>query len=100
MRGTFPGPICQRVEHYEMQTILVVDDMAIFREPLAACLKHEGYATVCAANGKEALTAVVRKRPDLILLDLAMPVMDGLTFLRHLRGNPATSALPVILLTG
>src|SRR5687768_10480777 len=83
-----------------MHTILVVDDSAIIREPLAASLNLAGYATVCAANVKEALIAVVRQRPALIVVDLAMPGMDGLTFLRHLRGNAATSGLPVIVLTG
>lgn len=82
-----------------MPTILVVDDMPIFREPIAATLRQEGFKTACAANGQEALDAVAAAPPDLILLDLGMPVMDGLTFLKALRQNPATRGLRVIILT-
>ncbi|MEE9211520.1 MAG: HDOD domain-containing protein [Phycisphaeraceae bacterium] len=82
-----------------MSTILVVDDMAVFREPIAASLRLAGYETVCAADGKVALAVVREQRIDLILLDMAMPEMDGLTFLRALRGDPQHRRLPVILLT-
>jgi CheY-like chemotaxis protein len=72
-----------------VSSILVVDDVALFREPLAASLRLAGYETTCAGNGQEALAAVRAKRPDLILLDLAMPVMDGLSFLKALRAGGA-----------
>lgn len=82
-----------------MKTVLVVDDMAIFRDPIGACLRAAGYRPVYACNGAEAISVVQGENPALILLDLAMPVMDGLSFLRVLRTKPATAALPVILLT-
>ena len=82
-----------------MSTILIVDDLAVFREPVAAALRLMGYETICAANGYEALMAVHNHRPDLVLLDLAMPVFDGLAFLRELRSEPKHANLPVILLT-
>jgi len=82
-----------------MKTILVVDDMAVFREPIAASLNHQGYETLGAANGREAMQMVHQNRPDLILLDVAMPVMNGLDFLRNLRQDPKFKDLPVILLT-
>jgi CheY-like chemotaxis protein len=82
-----------------MSTILVVDDMAIFRDPLAASLRLAGYQTQCAENGREALARVAAGRPDLILLDLAMPVLDGLGFLRALRADAANARIPVIVLT-
>ncbi|MGQ9652022.1 MAG: HDOD domain-containing protein [Phycisphaerae bacterium] len=82
-----------------MSTILVVDDMPIFREPIAATLRQEGYVTRCAQNGMEALTMIRQEPPDLILLDIAMPVMDGLSCLRQLRGDPRTRGIPVIMLT-
>lgn len=82
-----------------MKRILVVDDMPIFREPIAASLRREGYETVCASNGKEALQEVERQRPDLILLDLAMPVMDGIACLKVLRQNPANKDIPVLILS-
>ena len=82
-----------------MATILVVDDMPIFRDPIAASLRLAGHKTHCAANGQEALDAVRRYRPDLVLLDVAMPVMDGITCLRALRADPEVGKTPVILLT-
>src|SRR3954447_18911488 len=68
-----------------MTFILIADDHPIAREPLARLLKHEGYETACAANGLEALEVLRERRPDLILLDMMMPKMGGLAFLRALR---------------
>jgi CheY-like chemotaxis protein len=82
-----------------MPTILVVDDAAICREPIAASLRAAGYRTLCAGNGQEALWIVEQQRPDLVLLDIAMPVMDGIATLRKIRENPALASLPVIMLT-
>ncbi|HEX8323813.1 MAG TPA: HDOD domain-containing protein [Tepidisphaeraceae bacterium] len=82
-----------------MKTILVVDDMAIFRDPIAASLRLAGYQTITAADGEEALRITRSQRPDLVLLDASMPKMDGLTFLRHLRADPSVAATRVILLT-
>jgi two-component system phosphate regulon response regulator PhoB len=78
-----------------------VDDMPIFRDPIAASLRLAGYGTVCAANGRDALVAARSARPAAILLDVAMPVMDGISFLRALRAEPdaALAKTPVILLT-
>ena len=82
-----------------MSTILVVDDMPIFRDPIAASLRLAGFGTVCAANGREALVAAKANRPDVILLDIAMPVMDGIACLRALRADAELAKTPVILLT-
>ena len=84
-----------------MSKILVVDDMAVIREPIAAALRSNGYEAICAGDGKEAL-ALVRQSPppDLIVLDLSMPGMDGMAVLQALRNDPATLKTPVILLTG
>jgi CheY-like chemotaxis protein/HD-like signal output (HDOD) protein len=82
-----------------MKIILVVDDNAICREPIAATLRLKGYQTLEAANGQEALQLAKDHRPDLILLDLTMPVMDGLTCLGELRSGPTTTQIPVIMLT-
>ena len=83
-----------------MCTILVVDDHPVTREPLARLLRYEGFETACAANGVEALASVGASRPDLILLDVMMPKMNGVEFLDALRRNPAAGAIPVIALTG
>jgi CheY-like chemotaxis protein len=81
------------------RTILVVDDTALFRDPLAASLRTAGYDAVCAANGEEALAAVAARRPDLILLDMSMPVMDGAGFLRALRARGDDGRIPVVVLS-
>jgi CheY-like chemotaxis protein len=82
-----------------MSLVMVIDDMAIVREPIAASLREQGYRTVCAAEGREALATVRAETPDLILLDLSMPGMDGMDVLRAFRRENATARTPVILLT-
>ncbi|HZZ45210.1 MAG TPA: response regulator [Tepidisphaeraceae bacterium] len=79
--------------------ILVVDDTASAREPLARLLRLSGYATTCAGDGLEALTVMERRTPDLVLLDLMMPNVDGLSFLRQIRNDPRFARVPVILIT-
>jgi CheY-like chemotaxis protein len=63
-------------------TVLVADDMSIVREPIAASLRAAGYVVVAAADGKEAVELIQSHRPRLILLDLNMPVLDGLGVMR------------------
>jgi CheY-like chemotaxis protein len=82
-----------------MPLILVVDDAPLCREPIAARLRLEGFKTICASNGQEALALIEKHSPDLVLMDVAMPIMDGITTLRKIRENPATSSLPVFVLT-
>jgi CheY-like chemotaxis protein len=83
-----------------MPVILVIDDTALARESVARLLEHEGFETVRACNGKEGYATLYRQTPDLILLDLMMPEMDGITFLRMVRHSPLWEHLPVIVLTG
>lgn len=66
-----------------VKTILVVEDEEILREAYQKILSREGYDVVCAADGIEALACLERVAPDLILLDMLMPHMDGLTFLER-----------------
>jgi diguanylate cyclase (GGDEF)-like protein/PAS domain S-box-containing protein len=82
-----------------VSTILIVDDESQNRNLLEALLKPEGYATATAGTGEEALTAVHRHPPDLILLDVVMPGMDGYQVARALKGHPATSNIPIIMVT-
>ena len=83
-----------------MSTVLVVDDTALARESVARLLEYEGFTAIKACNGKDAWAGLYEKTPDLILLDLMMPMMDGVTFLRMLRRNERWKDLPVIVLTG
>ena len=80
--------------------ILAVDDEPDQLALLDAILKEEGFTIDTAANGVEALDKVNRCRPDAILVDVAMPKMNGFTLCAKLRGNPATAAIPVLMLTG
>jgi two-component system phosphate regulon response regulator PhoB len=83
-----------------MPLILVVDDTALARESVAKLLEFEGFKTVRAANGKEAYATLYSQTPDLVLLDLMMPEMDGITFLRMIRRHPRWETIPIIVLTG
>jgi CheY-like chemotaxis protein len=80
--------------------ILVCDDDPVLRKLLVEYLAGLGLETVTAEDGQEALEAVRTEAPDAIVLDLAMPEMDGMTFLERLRANPLHSGLPVIVVTG
>ena len=83
-----------------MSAVLVVDDTADCTEPLARLLQKSGHTVRCAANGHEALAALIRFRPDVILLDMHMPVMDGVTFLEVMRCNAAWKDVRVVVFTG
>jgi CheY-like chemotaxis protein len=77
--------------------ILVVEDEPAVSQALAFLLEHESYVVDTAANGEEALRRLDRALPDLILLDLWMPVMNGWQFLERLRAmDPPVGAVPVI----
>jgi len=80
-------------------TILVVDDEVYLREFYQELLSRQGYKVITASNGQEALTMVNQNPPNLILLDIMMPVMDGLEVLRNLWENNMTKKIPVIVLT-
>ena len=79
--------------------ILVVDDQAIIREPIAARLTAEGYRTIQADNGHSAIALMRQHRPELVLLDVAMPKMSGLTVLQLIRQDSTLASVPVIMLT-
>ncbi|CUI03765.1 EAL domain-containing protein [Massilia antarctica] len=80
-------------------TILIVDDEAQNRRLLAVLLQPEGYRTRAAASGEEALAAIGAAAPDLILLDITMPGMDGYRVASILKADPATANIPIIMVT-
>jgi putative two-component system response regulator len=80
--------------------ILVVDDDPAIVELLRRMLTREGYAVVSAADGQAALDQVAVQRPDLILLDVTMPRLDGFAVCRSLKDNEETALIPVTMLTG
>jgi sigma-B regulation protein RsbU (phosphoserine phosphatase) len=80
--------------------ILAVDDTPSDLELFAALLGREGYTLALAKDGPEALDMAAREEPDLILLDIFMPGMDGIETCRRLKADPATQDIPVIFVTG
>jgi len=80
-------------------TILIVDDEPEVLLIMEVILSGEGYKVIKANNGKECLEIAQRESPDLILLDVYMPVMDGFKALKRLRANKRTQNIPVIFLT-
>ena len=79
--------------------ILVVDDNATNRKVCRAILAGGDYQVVEATNGREALDAARKEQPALILMDVQMPVMDGLEAMKHLQADPATRGIPIVALT-
>ena len=79
--------------------VLVVDDDAGNRDLLGRRLQREGYAVVSAAGGGEALALIAREPVDVVLLDVLMPDLDGLTVLERLKADPATHDVPVIMIS-
>ncbi len=79
--------------------ILIVDDDSDIVETAAFFLSSSGYQVFVAKNGKEALEQVKEKNPDLVLLDVMMPEMNGLEACRKLKNNPKTNSIPVVMLT-
>jgi DNA-binding response OmpR family regulator len=81
------------------RTILVVDDEPRIVELARDYLEHAGFAVVTASDGPAALAAVRSRRPDLVVLDLGLPGLDGLDVTKQIRGGTETTALPIVMLT-
>ena len=79
--------------------ILIVDDEAINLKLVSRLLEIEGYEIMSAQSGETALRLIEQKRPDLALLDVMMPDMDGYELCRRLRQNPLTAGIPIVMLT-
>jgi two-component system chemotaxis response regulator CheY len=80
-------------------SILVVEDDAGIRETLVECLAGEGYAVEAASNGAEGLERARSRRPDLVVLDLVMPIVNGAEFLEATGRDPGLREVPVLLMT-
>jgi chemosensory pili system protein ChpA (sensor histidine kinase/response regulator) len=80
-------------------TIMVVDDSLTVRKVTQRLLEREGYRVLLAKDGVDALEQMQETRPDLMLVDIEMPRMDGFDLTRHVRGNEATASLPIIMIT-
>src|SRR6516164_7554771 len=79
--------------------ILVVEDQEDNRQILRDLLGNAGYELIEAENGEQALAAVTKQRPDLILMDIQLPIMDGYEATRRIRANPDMTTIPIIAVT-
>ena len=97
---SFPDILAHVRYDESMAKILIVDDNEDSCEPLAVLLRDSGHTVTCVPNGRDALTSVLSDMPDVILLDLLMPEMDGPSFLEVVRSYLRIQSLPVVVLTG
>lgn len=79
--------------------ILIVDDDMTLRELYEERMKQEGYVIVSASDGEEAIEKAVKEHPDIILLDVMMPKINGIDVMKMLREKEETSGIPIIILT-
>jgi CheY-like chemotaxis protein len=86
-------------EPARMRLILVVDDSADHLAMLSLDLQQEGYRVVTATNGEEAVSVATSTQPDLILMDISMPTLDGLGATRRMRENGALRVIPIVAVT-
>jgi CheY-like chemotaxis protein len=82
-----------------MKKVLIVEDNAVNRELLRELLELRGYAVMEACNGMEALDQIAKTQPDILLLDLSMPVLDGFGTIEKIRKDPNFKSLPVLAVT-
>jgi two-component system, cell cycle response regulator DivK len=80
--------------------VLIADDTRDARELYGLYLSHQGFSVELASDGAVAVDAAIKLRPDVIVLDLSMPVLDGIAATLRLRAHPRTGSIPIILLTG
>jgi PleD family two-component response regulator len=83
----------------EKKKVLVVDDEQDLRDAITTALSYEGFDVVSAQNGEDGLVLAEREAPDLILLDIMMPKIDGIEMLRRMRGTAWGKKIPVIVMT-
>jgi CheY-like chemotaxis protein len=82
------------------KTVLVVDDDLTMREGMADLLRYQGYQVLTAADGEEALQVVRAQKPDLVVLDVVMPRLDGFRVATTIKGDATLRHIPVILYSG
>jgi CheY-like chemotaxis protein len=82
-----------------MTTILIVEDNDMNLDMLSRRLQRKGFAVLSARDGEAGVRAAAERRPDLVLMDMSLPVLDGWAATRAIKADPATAAIPVIALT-
>ena len=84
----------------KMKTILLIDDEQSWLDAMRLVLKDEGYKTITVTSGDEALLTLQKRKPDLILTDVRMPVMNGFDLYEKIRENPKLAGVPVVFMSG
>ena len=79
--------------------ILLVEDNELNRDMLTRRLKRKGFTVLCAKNGQEAINVAQSEIPDIILMDLSLPILDGWTAAERLKADETTKSIPIIALT-
>ena len=82
-----------------MPKLLLVEDNEMNRDMLSRRLERRGYSVLCALDGQQGIDLAIREKPDLILMDMSLPVVDGWEATRRLKADPAVRGIPVIALT-
>ena len=82
-----------------MRRILLVEDNEMNRDAISRLLERRGFAVLTAADGEEGVRRCREELPDLVLMDLGLPVLDGFEATRRIKADPATAAIPVVALT-
>ena len=98
--GQLTGILETAVKPMDSSTVLVVDDDPLFRESTCDRLRDRGWTVMEAENGADAFERIKEQRPDLVLLDLLMPVMNGLEFLSIFRERDDLRSIPIVVMTG
>jgi chemosensory pili system protein ChpA (sensor histidine kinase/response regulator) len=96
--ASLPAPQAPAPAHH-VPTLMVVDDSLTVRKVSQRLLEREGYRVLLAKDGVDALEQMQETRPDLMLVDIEMPRMDGFDLTRHVRGNEATHGIPIVMIT-
>jgi CheY-like chemotaxis protein len=82
-----------------MATILLVEDIEMNRDMLSRRLERRGYTVLCALDGQQGLDITRKARPDLVLMDMSLPVLDGWEATRRIKADPELKGIPIIALT-
>ena len=98
-RGRPRRPDRDRGARRPRRTLLAIDDDPVVLDLVKAMLESEGWTVLSAADGETGMALARARRPSVVLLDLLMPGMDGFEVVEALRGDPATSAIPIVVLT-
>jgi CheY-like chemotaxis protein len=95
-----PSPLFRDIRIIMSKTVLIVDDVALNIKLIREILVYQGDTVFEAVNGREGVDLAIEKKPDIIFMDIQMPVMDGMEATRQIKANPATRHIPIVALTG